>query len=645
MSGTVGIWNINGEPIEPQALQQMAAAIAYRGADGIFYAHADNVGFAFLHLNTGWDANEEQQPLVSDGCWLNGDVRLDNRTDLLQMLHRAGVYPQGKSDPALLLAAYELWGCDCLHHIIGDFAFAIWDSVRKRLFCARDQMGCRPLYYTLLNNKSFLWGSEVAALLGHPAVHPKLNEQTIGLFLAAGINDNETFFENIFSIPSAHFLLLDVEDNVRPRLSIQRYWDINPEKQIRYKDSQQYAEHFGQIFREAVACRLHTRFPTGVLLSGGRDSASVTCVAADIVQNQPQPDSAPNLQTFTWGCDTFLSSDEREYSGAVNEKYDLTSHRLIADGPDGAWPLSGDWLRTSRPDTPYETVSQPMYERLLKMASVQGVKVVLSGVPGDALVGGWNFLYFKELTRKFRVIALAKELSHLQHTLNHYQAIWPEFKRTPVYKEAIRHLIPAPLLTMWRLYQSVRSTQSNTLGFIHPLFAQRIQLEERLAQRVHPAHYSDPMKEVRYQKVFNRLDAYLVNWLEHLMARAQLETRSPWFDIRLVEFVLAIPEVEISRGAEARRLISGSMKGVLPEKVRLRVGKKFPSELYERSIREWEWAKVEYLLENPLIEARGYVPSGQLHKWFSQYRSGLTTMSNRLIAALLLEKWMRTNEL
>src|SRR6185437_9104340 len=247
MAGIAGIYCADGRAVAISELQRMSAAVEYRGPDGITFWNGglpyapNSVAFAHLQFCTTPESLEERQPLVAPG----GDVclvwngRVDNREELLAEIAAKGVSPVDQTDPGLALAAYFLWGADCVQHIVGDFALAIWDGRQRRLWCARDYVGVRPFYY-FWDGKTFLFGPEIRALLAHPLVSLKINEGMVGEYLANAITSrDETLYADIRRLPSGSTLTIDGPGGLR----VASWW--NPELSlIRYRTDEEYAEHF-----------------------------------------------------------------------------------------------------------------------------------------------------------------------------------------------------------------------------------------------------------------------------------------------------------------------------------------------------------------------------------------------------------------
>src|SRR5260370_27658195 len=217
MSGIVGIINLDGAPVDAELLRRMTDSMTFRGPDAQAVWVDGNVGFGHTMLRTTWEAETEKQPLTLDGwVWLTADARIDGRADLISELeiklrtklripersNANGSYSRTPNDAELILHAYHAWGEDGVKHLIGDFAFAIWNGRERRLFCARDQFAVKPFYYARVAD-CFVFSNTLNCVRLHPAVSTTPNEVAIGHFLLSGENQHPptTAFPTLLPLP------------------------------------------------------------------------------------------------------------------------------------------------------------------------------------------------------------------------------------------------------------------------------------------------------------------------------------------------------------------------------------------------------------------------------------------------------------
>lgn len=224
--GIVGIYNIDGKPVEPKSLQHMVDRLAYRGPDRQSILIKDYVGFGHTLFRTTYESVNEQQPYtLDDKVLITADARIDSRNTLISLLKSKGCnVSHDLPDVNLILHAYQVWNEDCVKYLLGDFVFAIWDKKEEKLFCARDHFGVRVLYYTYSVN-SLVFSNTLNCLRSYPGTTNKLNEQSIGDFLLFGthtwIDKSSTIFADIHKLPPAHTLTWN-----HSGLKVKRYWDI-----------------------------------------------------------------------------------------------------------------------------------------------------------------------------------------------------------------------------------------------------------------------------------------------------------------------------------------------------------------------------------------------------------------------------------
>ena len=258
MSGIVGILNLDGSPVDGNLLARLTDFLAFRGPDARETWSQGAVGLGHALFQTVEDTRPDSQPLSLDGkVWITADARIDGRAELRQELSRHGCHDlEEATDAELILHSYLVWGEECVKHLLGDFAFAIWDGHRRRLFCARDHFGIRPFYYAQVGN-CLIFSNTLNCVRMHPQVSDRLNDLAIADFLLFDCNQDQatTTFADIQRLAPAHYLTWQ-EGNLR----LGRYWNLPLiDRPLRYSHPQDYVEHFKALLTQAVADRLRTR--------------------------------------------------------------------------------------------------------------------------------------------------------------------------------------------------------------------------------------------------------------------------------------------------------------------------------------------------------------------------------------------------
>ncbi len=279
MSGIAGIFFKNGAEVAQADLAGMAASLRHRGPDGTLIWRQGEIGLLNCALHTTPESLLERMPASnpSQTAIITADARIDNRAELLESLGFEEAHST-VTDSDLICAAYEAWGEKCANKLIGDFVFAIWDCKRRCLFCARDPMGVKALYY-YDSPRIFAFASEIKSLLCLRDVPRELNEVRVADYLVNLFEDREiTFYKGIKRIPAASTLLVTSGGT-----KCARFWSLDPQREIRLRSDEEYAEAFLDLFTQCVRSRLRSAFPIASTLSGGVDSSAIACLSGKLL--------------------------------------------------------------------------------------------------------------------------------------------------------------------------------------------------------------------------------------------------------------------------------------------------------------------------------------------------------------------------
>jgi asparagine synthase (glutamine-hydrolysing) len=623
MSTILALWNRIGEPVEQSVLQKMLAVDQSLAADGQDSWNLADVGMACRYF---WITPEEKgqpQPRVDpeSGCVLTCSARLDNRAELMRNLGIPEARAKHTSDADLILSGYKRWGVDSPRFLLGDFSFLIWDPQEHYFFGARDALGAEELYYCL-DIHHFIATSRISILLAHPAVKPRLNELKVAEFLALRFDDNvNTFYDSIFHLPPAHCLLVKGDSS-----RTWRYWDVDPEAQIRYARHEEYSEHYRELITESVRCHIRSAYPVGISLSGGLDSPSLTCLASQIFQELGLPQE--RLWSFSYVFDRLVSCDERVYIQAVLEQ---TNHWqpvqpvfILGDELFPA-PLEPGWLIER--DYPYQDVYSYLLQAILKSGRANGLRVMISGYGGDDLYSGEDF-WLSDMLRQGRLLHAAKTLHGARHQIN---------MKDYLLNYGLRPLIPGKLKA-W--YRELRPRKPAWEAWIH----HRLASQTGLLQLDKASHRSPklrlPGQQARYSAMFQSGFPEGFTAYQDLARRNGMQYTFPFLDRRLVEFVVGLPSEQIALPDSSRRVLREAMSGVLPEAVRQRVDKTLFFEVFELGFYGRSFSDIQKLLTQPQIVEREFIRGGWLEGELAGTQ-GRTQEGLVLWIALSLENWLR----
>jgi asparagine synthase (glutamine-hydrolysing) len=531
----------------------MLVSLEHRGPDRRSKWIGGPSGLGHAMLFTTPESLYEQLPLVIHGLAITADARIDNRDELISELRLEPGRTDGNPDSRLILAAYEKWGERCAEKLAGDFAFCVRDERKDIVFCARDGSGDRPFYYYLCDG-FFAFASEIKGLFAIEDIPRRLNETMVADYLIGMYDDQEiTFYQGVRRLAPGHAITVG-----RDFHRIERYWSLDPSREVRFESDGDYAEAFREIFTESVRCRLRSAYPVCSTLSGGLDSSSVTCVARNLLQ---EAGSGP-LQTLSMIYENVPECDEREYIDAVISQGGITPHYFPADA-SGALPYieCGEWDHDDPFDAPNSRV-----QALASMGPLSHIRVAMDGVDGDTTVSHGHS-YLMELARNGKILKLFKEIAMLSHRLScsRWDLLW---------RKALRPQTPGQMRRMWRRLTGRGERPWHGQALIRRDFAERIGLKERFHElqghRLKPAPTSrlDHFYALTWGGITQQIEA-----LNKLSSRHGFELRHPFRDTRLMEFCLALPAEQKLGGGWPRRALRSAMVGILPEKVRLRTDK------------------------------------------------------------------------
>ncbi len=546
MSAIAGVVHLDGRPIDRERLQRIADALHHRAPDGTSIWRDGCAGLVHGRLIATPEAARERQPLGDPGTGLamTFDGRLDNRAELLRALDIASSEGREIGDAELTLRAYRAWGEASVERLLGDFAFAIWDAPRRTLFCARDVMGIRPFCYRV-DRETITFATDIGVLAACAGEMPSPNEGMAAEYLACAITSKrETLFQGIFRLPPAHVLVATSRGIV-----VRRYWQPNPNREIRYNRNEDYAEHLAALVRDGVAARLRTRGPVGIMLSGGVDSSSVTGVAVHLRRAGAVP--CTGIEAFSMSMPG--PKDERAFFEQVVDWWKLPGHRF-----DARLPRPGQFRDEIARDFDIQTYPHgPTLDPLHAAVRDRGARILLTGVGGDEWLGTSPWAY-ADLLRSGRLGAFVRRVRE--------DAALEDFVGwRGAAKSAIWPLVPSPAKRLVsRAYRRVPD-------WIDPAFAARIDLEARLRQRDGELPFPSAEQFTTLHEGTNGSAVHSLEMFDRSGARFGVEHWHPFLDRRIVEFGLAMPADQRWRDGRAKHLLRRAMAPHLPPAIAERV--------------------------------------------------------------------------
>jgi len=562
MCGIAGLFfpDANTAP-EIQQIRAMTDAIAYRGPDGEGF-HLEP-GIALGHRRLAIiDPAGGHQPMYNVNRTVaivfNGEIY--NFENIRQKLEILGYVFQNRCDTETIIHAWEEYGEACVDHLSGMFAFALWDSCQKKLFCARDRLGKKPFYYSWVNG-CFAFGSEIAALAALPGLSRTIRPQAVDDFFAYGyVPEPGTIFEAIQKLPPACTLTLERGTALR----ISRYWQ--PAPQDNACSEEEAMPEIRRRLQDAVACRLVSDVPLGAFLSGGVDSSAVVATAAGL--------RSEKLDTFTIGFDG--AEDETPYAADVAQRYATRQHNDRAAATDMIAAARTQALIFGEPFGDSSSVPTHTVCRLARLHAT----VAISGDGGDEVFGGYRRYRWHRLVSGVR--------KHLppglrRHAIGALAALYPKLDGAPRFLRA-KH-------TLTELSLDDAQAYARTVTRVHE--AQRRRLYSRelrakvaghdpfalLAGVMAEAEHADPLLQAQLADLATWLPGDILTKVDRASMAASLEVRAPFLDHEFLQWGLGLPASLKIGPTGGKHILKRALEPLLPHNILYRQKQGFATDL------------------------------------------------------------------
>ena len=633
MCGICGVLALEGgRPATREELRPMTEAIFHRGPDDDGFHVAAPVAFGFRRLSIVDLAGGHQPMSNEDGTvWIIFNGEIYNHQDIRAELERRGHRYSTKSDTETIVHAYEEYGDDCVHHLRGMFAFAIWDARRKRLFCARDRLGIKPFYYAI-HDRRFAFASEMKALFELRGLRAQINRRALPEFFALGyLADDQTMFEGIRKLPPGHRMSLTLDgDNPAGELPrIEQYWDLDITPDESLLSEEDYVERFRELFEESVRLRLMSDVPLGVFLSGGLDSSAIAATMSGMMGER--------LKTFSVGYaeDRF---SELPYAKLVADSIGA-EYNEVRMGPDDFWDILPQMVWQE--DEPLVWPSSVALHFVSRLAR-QKVTVVLTGEGGDEVFAGYL---------KYRVTLWNMRWGPL------YRQLTPGPLQSLVRGTLGSRALPEPVRRKLRhsfLYypEAFEKIYFDNFYSVFPQEEQSRLLSPQIASELRDTSaYAGSMAFYRpgdRESLLSRLlyldiKTYLVELLmkqDQMSMAASIESRVPFLDHKLVEFAARIPARHKVRYLSGKYLLRRAMAGRLPDEIlnRHKMGFPTPTKLW---LRHQLFDRVAALLTDGRLAGRGIVNADYLRDLLDAHRAGRVDATDALWRLVNFELWNR----
>ncbi|MES2072233.1 MAG: XrtA/PEP-CTERM system amidotransferase [Pseudomonadota bacterium] len=628
MCGIVGIFDTRGErAIDRQVLHRMNESQHHRGPDegDLYLEHG--LGFGHRRLSV-IDVATGQQPLFNAdhtvGVVFNGEIY--NYLELMDELGKLGHVFRTRSDTEVIVYAWQQWGEACVNHLRGMFAFALWDRSKQLMFLGRDHVGVKPMFYSLLPDGHFVFGSELKSLMTFPALSRKLNPSAVEDYFAYGyIPEPKTIFHQAFKLCPGHTITLRVGDTA---VHQKKFWDVPFRQEAPI--SEQDAEHeLVDRLREAVQSQLKSEVPLGAFLSGGVDSSAVVAMMAD------QGKEPVNTCSISFNDPAY---DESAYASQVAAQYKTTHHSETVDTDD--YGLIDTLAHLY--DEPYADSSAIPTYRVCQLARKR-VTVALSGDGGDENFAGYRRYRYAMGEQRVRSMLPQSLRKPLFGMLGKYypKADWaPQVLRAKTTFEALsRDLVEGYFHGVSVMPDRVR----------HQLFSPqfRSELQGYQAIQVMLAHAAnsptdDPLSLIQYLDFKTYLPGDILTKVDRASMAHSLEVRVPLLDHKFVEWVSGLPPSLKLHGGEGKYIFKKSLKPYLSDNIlyRKKMGFSIPlAQWFRGPLKD----TVKTALTGSLLADTGIFNMKFLKEMVEQHQSGLRDYTAPLWTLLMFAAFLQTS--
>ena len=632
MCGIAGALHLHSKkPVDQDLLRSMVAMIRHRGPDefGLYQGRGVGLGSARLSII---DIDGGQQPISNESrtLWIVFNGEIFNYVELRERLQNSGHRFSTATDTEVIVHLYEEHGEECLEHLNGQFALALWDSRTRTLFMARDRLGIRPLFYTVADGTLY-FASEIKALLVAPGVQASIDPKTLTqIFTFWSPSPSRTIFRGIQSVPPGHFMRVH-----EGRTTVEPYWRLRfPErtgKKDPVSDKEKVAE-LHDLLVDAVRIRLRADVPVGSYLSGGLDSSAITSLILRFFDNR--------LKTFSVSFED-AAFDESVHQRAVVRHLDTEHEEVLCTGdeigrrfPDVIWHTETPILRTA---------PAPLFI-LSSLVRRSGYKVVLTGEGADEMLCGYNI--FKE--SKVRRLWAREPDFKLRPLL--LRRLYPYLARSPARAEAYMQRFFAKGLQDTDLPHYSHYIRWENTKVLRRLFSRELRSEiedydpvdEYIGRLPEEFYRWDPMAKAQFIEITLFMSEYLLSSQGDRMAMANsVEGRFPFLDHRVVEYCSSLPPRLKLLGLHEKHILKEAMKDHLPASTIERPKQPYRAPIHHSFIRSGKHDSqldyVEDLLSPAAITSAGYFQPGGIERLVKKCKASqeISERDNMALAGVL----------
>ncbi|MGA7225214.1 MAG: asparagine synthase (glutamine-hydrolyzing) [Candidatus Acidiferrales bacterium] len=626
MCGICGVFYLRSERVvERGTLAAMNREIVHRGPDDEGFYLSGNVGLAIRRLSI-IDLHTGHQPIANEdsSIWIVFNGEIYNHQELRKSLEQKGHRYRSHSDTESIIHLYEEYGQNCVRHLRGMFAFAIWDAKRRVLFAARDRLGIKPLYY-LRTDEFLLFASEIKALLAHPGARAEFNRSALPEYLTFGyLAGSETMFAGIQKLLPGHTL----EVHESGHLDVQSYWDVPQGGESDHRPRSYYVQTYRDLLEQSVESHLMSDVPLGVFLSGGVDSSLVAALMTKIRKDR--------IETFSVGYDEEPYS-ELPYARVVATHLRSRHHEVRVSRQDFFRVLPSLIWHEDEPLTWPGSVPLYFVARLAR----EHVKVVLTGEGSDETLGGYSrygwSLWNARFGRPYCALVPAAIRRAIRGAISETQQLGAGARRRLGHTFLGRDTNSWASLYFDNFYSAFSEREQQVLLLDGEVNGSGVPYRDSLA------YWEASKGDLLTRMLYTDIKTYLVELCmkqDQMSMAASVESRVPFLDHVLVEFAARIPGRFKVRGLAGKLTLKESAADLLPKAIihRPKVGFSTPLGNWLRGAQLDQIQ--EMLLESRSLDRKLFKPEA-LQKLFAEHRGRGYDRADQIWRLLNLELWQR----
>ncbi|MGB0385208.1 MAG: asparagine synthetase B family protein [Ardenticatenaceae bacterium] len=615
MSGIAGVIYRTGRPATVADLAPVIEEIGILGPDGISTWAQGNVALAHFALHTTPEAEYEQWPLCNArGDMLIADARLDNREELIRVLSYERQAERVITDADLILAAHERWADDAPTHLVGDFAYALWNGGQQILRLVRSPFGMKGLYYRLTSEGIF-FGTTLRGVRVLAPHNLSTNLPWVASFLTLKMDYlfDESVYIEIKKVPPGHLYRLSLANGTQTR---QSFWDLIPSEQYATWSDDDWVEAFRECFETAVSASLRSNGPIAMSVSGGLDSSSIALVAHRLMHDELRVPKQPTY-TYTLRMKGWPDTEESPYRNAVVARLPHFSTEWIDLERAWEWSLVEQWQR--RISTPVNLSNTFTFQPRIDQARRKGCRIMLGGSGGDIITGGEDYA----LTEIFLSLPWSARLRESPYFSKGTLKGALKFA-----KELLGTQIPSKLLE-WRKKRRK----------IHALYrAESKKIASGKAPLLQPVKGDSPLQGLMRKILTTPFFLQAFEQGAEVLALQGMEHRCPFYNRRLVEMAFQIPaRLRVGQG-RTRVLIKRALEQDLPPILQARRSKASFARFTANTVSEMDHVKATTLSNHALTRKQGWINDPIWEKWSTNPDSAMQTIYLHRVTHL--ENWL-----